>query len=85
MWSGTLRENVDPLGNYDDSCIKDALAQVGMAHKALDAEVGTSGAGWSVGEKQLVSINLYCLLLEISKLHECLDSRLCRSAWSAFC
>jgi ABC-type multidrug transport system fused ATPase/permease subunit len=54
MFAGSLRENVDPLGEFADTQLKDALSQVGMGHKALDAVVGTSGAGWSLGEKQLV-------------------------------
>ncbi len=55
MFSGILRENVDPLGEFTDAQIKAALSEVGMGHKSLDAAVGTSGAGWSLGEKQLVS------------------------------
>ncbi len=55
MFSGTLRENVDPLRLFSDELIADALQQAGLGSKALDAEVGTSGLGWSLGEKQLVS------------------------------
>ena len=55
MFSGILRENVDPLGHFTDEQVKDALLQAGLGSKALDAEVGTSGEGWSLGEKQLVS------------------------------
>ena len=55
MFSGILRENIDPLGHFTDEQVKDALLQVGLGSKVLDAEVGTSGAGWSLGEKQLVS------------------------------
>ena len=55
MFSGILRENIDPLGHFTDEQVKDALLQAGLGSKALDAEVGTSGAGWSLGEKQLVS------------------------------
>jgi ABC-type multidrug transport system fused ATPase/permease subunit len=55
MFSGILRENVDPFGEFTDAQIKAAMSEVGMGHKALDAAVGTSGAGWSLGEKQLVS------------------------------
>ena len=57
MFSGNLRENVDPLRLYSDDAVKDALLQAGLGSKKLDDEVGVSGAGWSVGEKQLVSDN----------------------------
>lgn len=56
MFSGTLRENVDPLCHFTDEQVKDALQQVALGTKALTAEVGISGAGWSLGEKQLVSV-----------------------------
>jgi ABC-type multidrug transport system fused ATPase/permease subunit len=55
MFSGTLRENVDPLCLYTDHEVRDALQQSGLGSKALDSAVGVSGAGWSLGEKQLVS------------------------------
>jgi ATP-binding cassette, subfamily C (CFTR/MRP), member 1 len=55
MFSGTLRENVDPLCLYTDHEVRDALQQSGLGSKALGSAVGVSGAGWSLGEKQLVS------------------------------
>ena len=54
MFCGTLRENVDPLLLHSDSAVHDALEQAGLHGKALDAVVGVSGHGWSIGEKQLV-------------------------------
>ena len=54
MFCGTLRENVDPLLLHSDSAVHDALEQAGLHGKALDAAVGVSGQGWSIGEKQLV-------------------------------
>ena len=40
---------------FTDEHIKDALQQAGLGSKAVYAEVGTSGSGWSLGDKQLVS------------------------------
>jgi ABC-type multidrug transport system fused ATPase/permease subunit len=54
MFCGTLRENVDPMLLYSDAAVRDALEQAGLKGKALDATVGISGQGWSIGEKQLV-------------------------------
>jgi hypothetical protein len=58
MFSGTLRENVDPLRLYPDCDVMDALTQAGLGSKKLDDDIGVSGAGWSVGEKQLVSTRM---------------------------
>ena len=55
MFSGTLRENVDPLCIYTDDEVRVALQQAGLGSKVLGSAVGVSGAGWSLGEKQLVS------------------------------
>jgi ABC-type multidrug transport system fused ATPase/permease subunit len=54
MFCGTLRENVDPMNSHPDHAVQDAINQAGLKGKALDAKVGVSGEGWSVGEKQLV-------------------------------
>jgi ABC-type multidrug transport system fused ATPase/permease subunit len=54
MFCGTLRQNLDPFLLHSDSAVHDALELAGLHGKALDAEVGVSGQGWSIGEKQLV-------------------------------
>ena len=54
MFCGTLRQNVDPFLLHSDSAVLEALQQAGLYGKALDAAVGVSGQGWSIGEKQLV-------------------------------
>jgi hypothetical protein len=61
MFCGTLRENVDPMRLYSDEAVKDALVQAGVGGKSLDAVVGVSGQGWSIGEKQLVS-SIVCMI-----------------------
>ena len=54
MFCGTLRENVDPMRQYSDFAVQEAINQAGLVGKALDTEVGIGGQGWSIGEKQLV-------------------------------
>ena len=63
MFCGTLRENVDPMLLYSDAAVRDALEQAGLQGKALDATVGISGQGWSIGEKQLVCSFIHAFLL----------------------
>ena len=79
MFSGNLRENVDPLRLYSDDAVKDALLQAGLGSKKLDDDVGISGAGWSVGEKQLVSAHMTAVYVG-----SC-DSYSCRFALLVFC
>ena len=79
MFSGNLRENVDPLRLYSDDAVKDALLQAGLGSKKLDDDVGISGAGWSVGEKQLVSAHMTAVYVG-----SC-DSYSCRFVLLAFC
>jgi ABC-type transport system involved in cytochrome bd biosynthesis fused ATPase/permease subunit len=56
MFCGTLRENVDPMRQYSDFAVQEAIKQAGLVGKALDTEVGVGGEGWSIGEKQLVRL-----------------------------
>jgi ATP-binding cassette subfamily C (CFTR/MRP) protein 1 len=69
MFCGTLRENVDPLRVYSDAAVRDALEMAGLKGRALDAEVGISGNGWSIGERQLVGLTRQpCLLCALPQL-----------------
>jgi len=36
LLAGTLRENLDPLGEHDDATLNDALNQAGLSHLKLD-------------------------------------------------
>ena len=54
MFSGTLRENIDPFVRYSDAAVAKALRDCGLEGRSLDAVVGVSGENFSLGEKQLV-------------------------------
>jgi len=54
MFSGTLRENIDPFGRYSDAAVAKAIEDCGLEGRSLDATVGVSGENFSLGEKQLV-------------------------------
>jgi ATP-binding cassette subfamily C (CFTR/MRP) protein 10 len=54
MFSGTLRENVDPCAAYSDAEVAAALAECGLEGRSLLSAVGVSGENFSLGEKQLV-------------------------------
>jgi ABC-type multidrug transport system fused ATPase/permease subunit len=54
MFSGTLRENIDPWGKYSDAEISAVLKECGLESRSLHAAVGVSGENFSLGEKQLV-------------------------------
>jgi ABC-type multidrug transport system fused ATPase/permease subunit len=54
MFSGTLRENIDPFVRYSDADIVQAIQDCGLAGRSLDCVVEVSGENFSLGEKQLV-------------------------------
>jgi ATP-binding cassette subfamily C (CFTR/MRP) protein 1 len=53
LFEGTIRENVDPTGQYSDENIKNALEN---SHLEVDlyAKVSHSGENFSVGQRQLI-------------------------------
>ena len=58
---GTLRENIDPLGQYRDEDIIFQLNVNGLAYLldyqgGLEGEIEADGSNFSVGEKQLICI-----------------------------
>ena len=58
---GSLRENIDPLGQYSDDEIIFYLNLVGLAYLlddeiGLEGEIEADGTNFSVGEKQLICI-----------------------------
>nr|CAB3501191.1 unnamed protein product [Digitaria exilis] len=72
MFEGTVRSNLDPLGEYTDNQIWEALdcCQLGdeIRKKALklDSPVIENGENWSVGQRQLVCLGR--VILKRSKI-----------------
>lgn len=58
IFSGTIRSNIDPTGKYTDEEIWQSLETVNLKGvvSSLDAEIDPKVCGFSLGEKQLISI-----------------------------
>lgn len=61
LFSGTVRENLDPCGRHPDHSLADALQQCHLSHViagmgGLDAEVGERGKFFSLGQRQLLCL-----------------------------
>ncbi|CAI0374047.1 unnamed protein product [Linum tenue] len=62
MFEGTVRSNLDPLGQYPDEQIWEALDkcqlgdEVRKKEKKLDSAVTENGENWSMGQRQLVCL-----------------------------
>jgi len=64
LLSGTLRENLDPFGDYDDAELHSALKAAGFfalrpseSHDGfLDIRVAPGGANFSLGQRQVIAL-----------------------------
>ena len=63
--SGTLRQNLDPFAQHDDSVLNDALRSAGLFsvqnmedenRLTLDSAVSSGGSNLSVGQRQILAL-----------------------------
>ncbi|CAL5035557.1 unnamed protein product [Urochloa decumbens] len=72
LFEGTIRNNIDPIGQYSDAEIWQALKRcqlkdtVASKPEKLDAPVADSGENWSVGQRQLLCLGR--VILKRSKI-----------------
>ncbi|KAJ1033795.1 hypothetical protein NDA16_000005 [Ustilago loliicola] len=55
IYSGTLRYNLDPLGQHDDAVLNDALQRTSLSDLSLDMNI-TEGGNLSAGQRSLISL-----------------------------
>ncbi|KAJ6610650.1 hypothetical protein B0H10DRAFT_2224811 [Mycena sp. CBHHK59/15] len=62
LFSGTLRDNLDPFGDHNDAACMDVLYRVHMisdsptASLSLDTQVSAGGTNFSQGQRQLIAM-----------------------------
>jgi ABC-type multidrug transport system fused ATPase/permease subunit len=57
MFEGNLRLNLDPFQEYTDMQIREVIDRVGLSQsRDIHSQVHVCGEDWSIGEKQLVSL-----------------------------
>ena len=67
IFTGTIRQNVDPLGQFTDEQVWDALAEVRLKdhvkafHEGLNTNMSNAAAVFSVGQKQLICLAITIL------------------------
>jgi ABC-type multidrug transport system fused ATPase/permease subunit len=65
LLSGTIRDNLDPFGEYDDATLNDALRSSGLNNVqvddaeeriTLDTAVSSGGGNFSLGQRQIIAL-----------------------------
>ncbi|CDR88146.1 related to ATP-binding cassette transporter protein [Sporisorium scitamineum] len=56
IYSGTLRYNLDPLGEHDDATLHDALQRTSLSDLSLDMTITEEGGNLSAGQRSLISL-----------------------------
>jgi ABC-type multidrug transport system fused ATPase/permease subunit len=65
LLSGTIRDNLDPFGEYDDAVLNDALRSSGLDNIqteteeeriTLDTSVSSGGGNFSLGQRQIIAL-----------------------------
>lgn len=56
LFSGTLRQNLDPFNLHEDSVLWQALEEVELKEMGLQAHINEGGSNMSVGQRQLVCL-----------------------------
>ena len=65
LFSGTLRENLDPFSQHDDAVLNDALRAAGLyslqkdtdeSRIMLDTPIAAGGSNLSVGQRQILAL-----------------------------
>ena len=57
IFSGSLRDNLDPMGAHGDLALDRACEQVGVSFSAgLETRLSANGLSISVGERQLLCL-----------------------------
>jgi ABC-type multidrug transport system fused ATPase/permease subunit len=56
LFSGTLRDNLDPMGVHNETLLTQALARVELADKSPALVIEDGGRNLSIGERQLVCL-----------------------------
>ncbi|PCH35585.1 hypothetical protein WOLCODRAFT_107550 [Wolfiporia cocos MD-104 SS10] len=65
LLSGTLRQNLDPFGQYDDAVLNDSLRSAGLfslqgetdeGRITLDSQIASGGGNLSVGQRQILAL-----------------------------